>query len=79
MEWVRTAIIKGTIADNFWPKILLAMPHISNLLLTILLNELSLYEALTRLSPQLNYFRVLKFIVYIFIYKEKRKIKSAKW
>ena len=43
------------------------------------LNALSLYEELTGLSPQLNHLRALGSTVYVFIYKEEWKVKSAKW
>ncbi len=79
MERVRSTILGGAIPDNLWPKILLAITHISNLLPTSSLDGLSPYEASTGLLPQLNHLRVLGSTVYVFIRKEERKAKSAKW
>ena len=79
MERVRTTIIGGNIPDNLWPEVLLAITHISNLLLTSSLNDLSPYEESTRLSPELNHLRVLGSTVYVYVHEEERKDKSAKW
>ncbi len=79
MERVRSTILGGAIPDNLWPEVLLAMTHVSNLLLTFSLDGLSSYEASTGLPPQLSRLKVLGSTVYIFIHEEKRKAKSAKW
>ena len=54
------------------------MTYVSNLLLTSFLNGLSPYKESTRLSPKLNYLRVLGFKVCIFVHEKKQKIKSTK-
>lgn len=38
IDCVRSTILEGAIIDNLWPKILLAMTHVSNLLPTFSLD-----------------------------------------
>lgn len=75
---VKSTIIGGIIPDNLWPKILLAITHISNLLLIFSLDKLSPYKILTRFLSHLNYLKVLESMVYVFIHEIKKKAKSAK-
>lgn len=78
IEYIRNIILRRGTANNFWPKILLVITYISNLLFIFLLNGLGFYKTFTRLPLQLIHLKILKFTVYIFIYKEKKKAKSAK-
>lgn len=55
MKLVRNTILKKTILNNIWYEIFFAIIYDSNLLLTLLLNRLSLYKVLTRLLHQLNH------------------------
>ena len=79
MERVRSTIIAGGIPDELWPEVLLAMTHVSNLLPTTALDGRSPFEASTKSLSKLDHLRMLGSTVYVFIYEEKRKVKSAKW
>ncbi len=78
MERMRCTIIGGGILDELWPEILLAITHISNLLLTSSLHGLSPFEALAQSLPNLQHLRILGSTVYVFIHEEERNAKSAK-
>ena len=52
---------------------LLAMTYISNLLFSTALDHHSLFKASTKSLLKLNHLYILDLIVYIFIYKKKRK------
>lgn len=69
---MRNNIIKRVIMDNFWLKILLAMINILNLLLIFLLDKLNFDDTSIRLLQQLNNLKILKSMIYVFIYKEKK-------
>ena len=79
MECVRCTIIGGGIPDKLWPKILLAITHISNLLLTSSLHGLSPFEALGQSVSNLQHLHILRSTIYVFIHEEERNAKSAKW
>ena len=49
------------------------MTHVSNLLPTSQLNDLSFYEVSTGLFPHLNHLKILESIVYVFIHEENKK------
>lgn len=66
-------LLKKILSDNYKLEILLAITYISNLVFTFLLNKLSLFKILIRLFSYLNDFRILRFIIYIFIYKKNKK------
>lgn len=55
------------------------MTHVSNLLSLSALNSRLLFVAYTQSLPILQHLQVLGSTVYVFIYKEERKAKSAKW
>ena len=76
---MRSTIIREALPDNLWLEVLLPMIYISNLLFTSSLDRLSSYEASTGSFLQLSYLKVLRSMIYIFIYKEGKKAKSAKW
>lgn len=79
IEQVQSIIIAEGISDKLWPKILLAMIYISNLLLTSALNNCLLFEAFTQFLFNLQHLQVFSSTVYVFIYKKEQKAKSAKW
>lgn len=54
------------------------MTHVLNLFSTSLSDNVNFYEASTALLLQLSYLKILRLTVYIFIYKEKKMVKSAK-
>lgn len=75
-------IIGGGIPDKLWPKFLLVMTHISNLLPTSSLNSFSLFKAFVQSLPNLQYLCILGSIVYVFIHEEEHNVesdKSATW
>ena len=79
MERGRSTIIAGGVPDELRPEVLLAMTQVSNLLPTTALNGRSSFEASTKSLPNLQHLRGLGSTVYVFIHKEERKAKSAKW
>lgn len=78
MKQVWNIIFGKNILDNLWAKILLAIKHMSNLVLTSAYEALSLYDASKRKSLIISNLPILGSTVYVFIYKEKRKTKSVK-
>ena len=78
MEYVRGTIIRGGITDELWPEILLAITHTSNLLPTLSLYNVSLFETSAQSLPNLQHLRILGSKVYVFIHEEERNAKSAK-
>lgn len=79
IESIRCTIIREGIPDKFWPKILLAITHISKLLLTSLLHGLFFFKTLAQSLPNLQHLRILGSKVYVFIHKKEQNAKSAKW
>lgn len=55
MKQIRSTIFGKVILDNLWPKILLTMIYISNLLPTSALNRLCSYKISIGLLPSINY------------------------
>ena len=78
MEQVRSTIIVEGIPNKLWPKVLLAITHISNLLLIIALDSRSFFEASTKFLSKLDHLHILGSTVYVFIHKEEKKAKSTK-
>lgn len=54
------------------------MTYILTLLFTIVLDSRSSFEAFTKFIFKLDYLYMLRSIVYVFIYEEKKKAKIAK-
>lgn len=78
MEYMRSTILEKIISDNLWLKILLAITHVWNLLFTFLLDRLHSYKLSITLFLKLCNIIIPKFIIYVFIYKKKKKAKFAK-
>ncbi len=80
MEMVRATILEGRMEDTLWPEVVLAMTHVKNLRPTRALEEfISPIKKQDNLLPSLQHLRVLGSTVYVFLYKEERTLKSAKW
>ncbi len=85
MEMVRATILEGGIDDTLWPKVVLVMTHIKNLCPTQALEKLISLAKMegkdlpNKELPNLHHFRVLGSTVYMFLHKEERTLKSAKW
>lgn len=78
MERVRSTIIAGGIPDELWPKVLLAMTHVSNLLPTSALNGCSPFEFSTLSLPNLQHLRVLGSTIYVFYSRRRTKSQISK-
>ncbi len=85
MEMVRATILKRGIDDTLWPEVVLVITHIKNLRPMRAL-ERSLSPAKmegkdlpNKDLPNFYHLRILSSTVYVFLHKEERTLKSAKW
>lgn len=77
---MRATILEGRMEDTLWPEVVLAMTHVKNLQPTRALeHSISPIEKQDDILPSLQHLRVLSSTVYVFLYEEKRTLKSAKW
>ncbi len=85
MEMVRATILEGGMDDTLWSEVVLAMIHIKNLHLTQALErsispvKIEKKDLPNKDLPNLYHLHILGSIVYVFLYKEKRTLKSVKW
>lgn len=80
MDMVRATILEGGIDDTLWLEIVLAITHIKNLRPTRALEgSISPIEMQNQALPDLHHLRILGSNVYVFLHKEERSLKSAKW
>ncbi len=76
----RATILEGGIDDMLWPEIVLAITHIKNLRpIQALEGFISPIELQNQAIPDLYHLCILGSNRYVFLHKEERSLKSAKW
>lgn len=78
MEQVRSTFTTRGIPDELWPKVMLAMIYILNLLLTSALNGRLPFETSTQSLSNLKHLQILGSTIYVFICEKEKKAKLAK-
>ena len=79
MDMVRSTIIGGSIPDDLWPEIVLAMVHVKNIRPTSSLTDgRTPHELMEKELPTIDHLRVLGSTVYVFIHEADRKGEKSK-
>lgn len=78
MDMTRATILERNINNDLWPKLIFAMTYVKNNGLTRAVQNLSPHEAYTYELPNLSFFQILGFTVYIFLHEEEQTLKSKK-
>lgn len=79
IDMARVLIIKKEIDDTFWSEVILAMTYIKNIRPITALKDLSLYQKLFNIPPDLTHLQVLGSTIYVLIHKEEQDLKSEKF
>ncbi len=79
MDMTRATILEGSLDDELWPEVVLAMTYVKNVRPTKALGGDSPYHALQAIQPDIQHLRVLGSTVYVFLHEEERDLKSEKW
>ena len=78
MDMTRATILEGSLDDELWPEVVLAMTYVKNVRPTKALGGDSPYHALQAIQPDIQHLRVLGSTVYVFLHEEERDLKSEK-
>ena len=79
MDMTRATILEGSLDDELWPEIVLAMTYVKNVRPTKALGGENPYNAQQKIHPDIQHFRVLGSTVYVLLREEERALKSEKW
>lgn len=79
MDMTMTIILEDNIDNNLWPKFLLAITYVKNNWPIRAFQDLSPYESYIHKPSDLAHLQILGSMVYVFLYKEERTLKSEKW
>lgn len=71
MNIIKTPILKSNIDNKLWLEIIFAMDHIKYCQSTKTLSKFRPYKASFEEHPNLAYFQILSFIIYILLYKKE--------
>lgn len=76
---IRAIIPKENINDDLLLKPIFAMTYVKNNQLTRAIQNLSLYKAYSHKLLNISYLQIRDSTVYIFLHKEKQRLKLEKW
>ena len=79
MDMTRATILEGSLDDELWPEIVLAMTYVKNVRPTKALGGDNPYHAQQKIHPDIQHLRVLGSTVYVLLHEEERALKSEKW
>ena len=79
MDMTWATILKGSLDDDLWPEVIVAMTSIKNVRPTKALDEKNPYYVQYDNNPSIQHLRILGSTVYVFLHKKERALKSEKW
>ncbi len=79
MDMTRATILEGSLDDDLWPEVILAITYVKNVWPTKTFDWNNPYSAQHDANSDIQHLRILGSTVYVFLHEEKRTLKSEKW